>query len=351
MSHHLDSPIARQDIRLDITDLYVFRGETGTVFVINVCHSIFGPIPAPGWHPEGKYEFKVDLNGDAVEDITYRITFDERDQQGKQRYVVRSIRGAQAVDPHAAGTVVAQGTTGETTTTAAGLRVWAGKAGDPFWIEPDVLHAVGHAFQDGTVVDLSGWDPSHAKNLFAGHTVHSIVLELPDGELLGDAGDKRRIGVWAVSSLATDAGGWRPINRVALPMIHPLFTQYNEDLGNRLNAGRPADDFATHGEAVSKAIAGVVSAYGTAQDPRAYAEKVANRFCPNILPYEVGTPAVFGFAEWNGRSLIDNAPNVMFSIAANTPVSLGIGKESVTSKPSTTFPYVPAVQAEERLAA
>jgi hypothetical protein len=32
----------------------------------------------------------------------------------------------------------------------------------------------------------------------------------------------------------------------------------------------------------------------------------------------------------------------MFSIAANTPVSLGIGKESVTSKPSATFPYVPA---------
>ena len=27
MSHHLDSPIARQDIRLDITDLYVFRAK------------------------------------------------------------------------------------------------------------------------------------------------------------------------------------------------------------------------------------------------------------------------------------------------------------------------------------
>jgi len=288
------------------------------------------------------YEVKVDLNGDTVEDVTYRLTFDERDQQGKQRYIVRCIRGAQAVDPHAAGTVVAQGTTGEAVTTAAGLRVWAGRAGDPFWIEPDVLHAVGHAFQDGTLVNLSGWDPSRAKNLFASHTLYSIVLELPDGELLVGAHDKRRIGVWAVSSLATDAGGWRSINRVGLPMIHPLFTQYNEDLGNRLNAGRPADDSATYGEAVTKAIAGVVSANGTAQDPRAYAEKVAHRFFPNILPYEVGTPAVFGFAEWNGRSLIDNAPNVMFSIAANTPVSLGIGKESVTSKPSATFPYVPA---------
>jgi len=341
MSHHLDSPIARQDIRLDITDLYVFRGETGTVFVINVCHSIFGPIPAPGYHPEGTYEFKVDLDGDAAEDITYRLTFDERDKQGKQRYVVRCVRGAQAADPHAAGTVVAQGTTGEAVTTEAGVRVWAGKAGDPFWIEPDVLHAVGHAFHDGTVVDLSGWDPSHAKNLFAGHTVYSIVLELPDGELLAGAADKRRIGVWAVASLATDAGGWRSINRVGLPMIPPLFAQYNEDLGNRLNAGRPADDFATYGAAISKAIAGVVSAYGTAQDPRAYGEKVAHRFFPNVLPYEVGTAAAFGFVEWNGRSLIDNAPNVMFSLASNTPIRLGIGKESVTSKPSTIFPYVP----------
>jgi hypothetical protein len=52
MSHHLDSPLARQDIRLDITDLYVFRGETGTVFAINVCHSIFGKIPRPAITPK-----------------------------------------------------------------------------------------------------------------------------------------------------------------------------------------------------------------------------------------------------------------------------------------------------------
>ena len=80
MSHHLDSPIARQDVRLDITDLYVFRGQVGTAFVINVCHSLGTP-KIPGYHPEGMYEFKVDLNGDAVEEVTYRLTFDERDAQ------------------------------------------------------------------------------------------------------------------------------------------------------------------------------------------------------------------------------------------------------------------------------
>jgi hypothetical protein len=286
------------------------------------------------------YEFKVDLDGDAIEDLTYRITFDERDSTGKQRFVLRRIAGSD--DPNAAGAVLARGSTGEPVAAATGLRVWAGKAGDPFWIEPDVLHAVGHAFQDGTTIDLTGWDPGKAKNLFAGHTVYSIVLEIPDAELVAGASGDKQIGVWAVASLATDAGGWRSINRIGLPMIHPLFTQFNEDLGNRLNAGRPADDFATYGEVVGKAIAGVVAAYGTSEDPRSYGAKVAHRFFPNILPYEVGAPAAFGFVEWNGRALTDNAPDVMFSIAANTPVRLGIGKESVTAKPSKVFPYVPS---------
>jgi len=346
MSHHLDSPIARQDIRLDITDLYVFRGQTGTVFVSNVCHSIFGPIPSPGYHPEGMYEFKVDLNGDAVEDLTYRFTFAERDGQGNQNYVVRCIGGTDAVDPDALGTIVAQGTTGKRVTAPSGLRAWAGHAGDPFWIEPDVLHAVGHAFQDGHAIDLAGWDAKRAKNLFAGQTVYAMVLEVPDNHLLAGTDGKHRIGVWALSTLGTDAGEWRSVNRIGLPMIHPLFTQFNEGLGNRLNAGHPANDFATYGAGVVKAIAGVVAASGTAEDPQSYAEQVAHRFFPNILPYQVGTPAAFGFAEWNGRSLTDNAPDVMFSIAANTPVKLGIGKESVTSKPTATFPYVPVAVAE-----
>jgi Domain of unknown function (DUF4331) len=149
------------------------------------------------------------------------------------------------------------------------------------------LHAVGHAFQDGAVIDLTGWDPSKARNLFAGHTVYSIVLEKPDAELVVDAFGNKRVGVWAVATLATDAGGWRAINRVGLPMIHPLFTQFNEDLRNRLNAGRPADDFETYGEVVSKAIAGVVAANGTSEDPQGYGAKshvVSSPTCFRMRP-------------------------------------------------------------------
>jgi uncharacterized protein DUF4331 len=340
MSHHLDSPLARRDARLDITDLYVFRGHRGTAFVINVCHSLADDVPVPGYHPEGMYEFKVDLNGDAIENLTYRFTFGERNMEGIQTVELRRLAGSDATEPQAKGELIAQGPTEQIVETSGGAHVWTGKAGDPFWIEPDVLHAVGHAFQDGTTVDLSGWDPRQAKNLFAGHTVYSIVLEVPDGELASTASDGR-IGVWALASLQTDDGGWRSINRIGLPMIHPLFTQYNEDLGDQLNAGVPAGDFDTYGKIVTDEIAAVVGAYGTAEDPQAYALTVARRFFPNLLPYRVGTPAAFGFVEWNGRSLTDNAPNVMFTIASNTPISLGIGKESVTSKPRAQFPYVP----------
>jgi hypothetical protein len=68
---------------------------------IHLCHSIFGPIPAPGYHLEGMYEFQVDLDGDAAKDLIYRFSFDNRDGQGAQRYVVRRIPGAAAVNPDA----------------------------------------------------------------------------------------------------------------------------------------------------------------------------------------------------------------------------------------------------------
>ena len=92
---------------------------------------------------------------------------------------------------------------------------------------------------------------------------------------------------------------------------------------------------------VCKAIAGVVAANGTAEDPGVWRKGRAAIF-PQHPAIRVGTSASFGFAEWNGRSLTDNAPDVMFWLAANTPVRLGIGKESVTAKPSEVFPYVPA---------
>jgi hypothetical protein len=42
MSHHLDSPIAGQDVRLNSTDLDVCRGEFGTVLLTPAMFSFAG---------------------------------------------------------------------------------------------------------------------------------------------------------------------------------------------------------------------------------------------------------------------------------------------------------------------
>lgn len=61
MSHHLDTPLARQNGRLYIDDLYVFPGQDSTVLVMDVNSTITGPDVTPGLHPEARYEFKVHL--------------------------------------------------------------------------------------------------------------------------------------------------------------------------------------------------------------------------------------------------------------------------------------------------
>ena len=69
--------------------------------------------------------------------------------------------------------------------------------------------------KEGTAVDWSAWHPEDARNSFAGTTVESIVLEVFHQHRQLHAG--ARIGVWCATRLATDAGGWRQINRAGHP--------------------------------------------------------------------------------------------------------------------------------------
>ena len=70
MSHHLDSPESRRDPRLNLTDLYVFDGAAGTAFVMVTNTSLAGAERLAGFHPEGRYEFKVHVDGQPTETPT-----------------------------------------------------------------------------------------------------------------------------------------------------------------------------------------------------------------------------------------------------------------------------------------
>ncbi|MFB3764673.1 MAG: DUF4331 family protein [Methanotrichaceae archaeon] len=335
MSNHLDSPLARKDTRLDITDVYLFRGTMGTVFVMNVNSSVAGQRYPEHFHPEALYEFKVDTDGDAVEDMTFRVSFGHNKANGRQALELRRLDGMASRDRNAEGTILAQGLTGDNIIGEGGVRIWAGIAGEPFYIEPTVLGAIRKAVASGTAVDLTGWNRDKAVNAFAGTTVSSIVIEVPDGTF-----GVTTIGFWGTTALATDNGGWQQINREGQPMIQPIFNPDDSERSSAYNTTQPREDRAIYGPLVSKLVAGIIAAMGTSDDPQAYGELVAALCFPDILHYEIGTPAVFGFAKRNGRALTDNAPEVMFSIVVNAALSDGLHRGSATGTLRPDFPYV-----------
>jgi hypothetical protein len=338
MSHHLDTPLARQNGRLYIDDLYVFQGDGSTVFVMDVNSTITGPDVQAGLHPEARYEFKVHLGGGSFEDLTFRVAAeDEPDASGQQAITVHSLTGEEARDDHATGTLIARGRTGEAASDS-GVRIWTDRVIDPFYIDLGQLATINAAVAQGAKVDISAWDPRNATNSFANTTVQAIVLEVSHQHPMLRPGT--RAGVWCATKLATDAGGWRQINRAGHPMMWPIFWPTDTDFSNPANNRHPSEDFNADGKYIADRIAAVVAANGSSADPQGYGETVANRLFPDVMPYVIGTPATFGFAGINGRTLADNAPEVMFSLVLGTATTDGL-KPSINEQLRTdAFPYV-----------
>ncbi|MEV0458300.1 DUF4331 family protein [Catellatospora methionotrophica] len=337
MSHHLDSALARQDSRLDLTDQYVFRGTSGTVLVMNVNSAILGDDYREGFHPEARYEFKVHLDGAPVEDLTYRVTFGPVGEDGLQQFSLFAASGADARDDAAAGTRLAEGRTHESVDGPAGLRMWAGRIREPFYNDLTLLPALATAVAAGARPDLGDWRPEHAVNAFADVSVHAIVLEIPDDERFRP---DRAIGVWTVTKLAADAGGWQQVNRQATPMLWPLIRTADHDWAIAANRRHPDTDVREDADRLAAIIAAVVGANRTAEDPAAYGAALARRLLPDLMPYRVGTAAGFGIGGVNGRTLADNAVETMFCLVFNAAIPLGLRPEQSAATRSATFPYV-----------
>jgi len=335
MSHHLDTPLAAQNGQLYIDDLFVFPGENSTVFVMDANSNITGVYAQPGFHPEARYEIKVHFDGAESEALTYRVSFGEPDGAGRQALRLDALAGDEASQDSAAGQLVLEGRTGETAS-ADGIRLWAGRIADSFYIDLSLLAIVNEAVAKGTAVDLSAWRPDQAKNSFAGTTVESIVLEVPYSRLRPGT----HIGVWCATKLATDAGGWRQINRAGYPMMWPIFWPGDTDFSNPANTRHPSQDLTAEGEHLAGQVAAVAAKTGTAGDPRAYGQIVAGELFPDVLPYVVGTPASFGFAGRNGRTMADNAPEVMLSLVAGTAIPSGLKPAVAQEQRAASFPYV-----------
>lgn len=109
---------------------------------------------------------------------------------------------------------------------------------------------------------------------------------------------------------------------------------------NPANTRHPSEDVKAAAEYISKQVAAVVAAGGTSGDPEGYGNAVAADLFPDVLPYVIGTPAVYGFAARNGRTLADNAPEAMLSLVTGTAVPSGLKPSVAEDQRANSFPYV-----------
>jgi len=310
-----------------------------------------------GFHPGGRYDFHLDLNGDNVADITIRATFGEA-AAGPQDFELRLLAASGTAGGR--GKPLASGRTEAVTTGSRGIRAWAGRAGDPFYINGDVVAQVTRAVQAGAPLDLRALAGAPPVNLFSGTNVNAIVVEFPDGFLpraqrwpglfrrrhgRHAGGQHGRVGFWATTSVH-DGGAWHRVQRCGAPLFTTIFFASDSDAAAAHQATDPAEDLDRYGVLVSDLAAQVAGRLGVVGAPRAHGEAVRDQVLPDVLWYRPGTQASFTFAARNGRGLLDPAAEVVFSLVTGRAVPLGIGPDSAAGPLPGSFPYLPAPVAE-----
>src|SRR3984893_5113338 len=239
MSHHYSGPdfgFPQGDARLDFTDLYAFPkpGETGkSILIVNVHPSAGetppGPTTTEPFAPEAVYELKIDIDGDAVADIAYRVRFSAF-ERGAQTASVLRVDGPQAAGTGDGGKMIVERAPvslgREAKVTEAGdTRFFAGWRSDPFFC--DVEGAKNN-------LQFTGDD------FFADKDVCSSDLEVPS---CGVGAREVRLGarevrLWARTLTPGDGGGWIQVEHGARPAQAVILVEEKDAyLG-----GEPADD-------------------------------------------------------------------------------------------------------------
>jgi hypothetical protein len=333
MSHHFDTPTALEDPRINVCDFYLFAGRPGTTVMAMTVNPDAGISAPDTFRDEALYAFRFDLNSDAREELTFKVRFGEvahadgSERQHVQTFEVRRATGQEALRG-ADGALVAAGKTGEVTKADNGVMVFAGLAPDLFAGDAAALGVFRNAlFEDGK------FDPQafqNRKNFFARRNVTAIVIEVPNG-LIG----RGLVRGWATASLYGHAPEVQ-VSRWGLPLITNVFMP-DADMKEQFNRATPSDDQGRFTAQIGYVAEALTRLAGSAASPADYAKQLTARLFPTTLPYEIGTPAAFDFAGFNGRALTDNAMDVILTLATNTALSDGVVPDK--SRTRSEFPY------------
>ena len=303
-SSHREAPLISNDPQADNTDVYAFVSpdDPSTVTIIANYIPLELPEGGPNYNTFGeniRYEIhiknqtSVGALGTATDDLTYRFTFDQENedpttffnirlgaQNLKTTYTLeRSTDGGSSFQTIVSNGVVPANNIGPRSiedptlglgstydqltqdaiiTASTGETVFAGPRDDPFFVD------LGGVFDVGGFRSDFGTNPSNADNArdaVAGFNTHSLALQIPistlqkDGMTVDQATDILDpdfvIGVWASASRPqmrtlsttgdkpTHSGPWVQVSRLGMPLTNEVIIPIGEK--DHWNATSPYD--------------------------------------------------------------------------------------------------------------
>jgi hypothetical protein len=296
-SSHREAPLTAADPQIDQTDLYAFRSPDRPNTITFVSSWIPFEEPAGGpnfylWAEHTNYDIKIDNDGDARADITYRWTFDthtrnpntflyntgqvtsldDADLNVYQTYDLYRIRegGAQTrllnnapVVPSNVGAASMPGYNDDLfeagTTSTGGTKSWVGQSDDPFFLDLRVFDLLY-----GTDLSETGDDT------LAGFNVNTMALQVPRDRLRGP--NDSVIGIWNTASRPsmrvengdgsqTFSGRNVQVSRLGMPLVNEVVVPVS--LKDYFNASKPKDDIQYLGAVQDPELARLINAvYG-----------------------------------------------------------------------------------------
>ncbi len=318
-SHHFESKLAQQHPEFDLTDLYIFpserKGFTTLMMDIN-------PTTTKGgakFGDNGIYSFHVASNNDLEQGVTITAYYKDN------TFSFGLANGANL----AVGTVgekVGTAKVGEIKEFKNGLKVWSGAARDPFVGNSAGIIQFNKSLNEGTL-DLNAF--SGGVDLFAGLNTSVIVVEMPNHML------PKEVYVYATTAMY-NIDKWEQVNRIANPlMTHLLLVQNSMEIAEHIGH-RPDRDFSRAYEVAGRVLR-AVSLDGKIKNPVKYADNVAKKFLPDVIPYVIGTKAEYSFDNINGRKPNDDAMDAVLSIFLGRQVS---DNANSFDRHPKKFPYV-----------
>jgi hypothetical protein len=268
---HVDAPLTTADPEVDITDVYAFVDPTDSSRVVLAMAVLPFEIPTnnpnTGFGTQVLYQFKIDNDGDAVEDLVVQMLFDG----SGFNQTLRVIGPAAPMSAGAVNQILALPSSIEGPTQQnliqGNFRAYAGLADDAFVFDFTQFNAILDGSQDlfravtsPVLGPLSGRslkpDGTSGIDFFSGVNASHIVVSFPKDLIEGDGffGIDGLVGIWATTSRPSlqSQGDYVQIERMGQQVFNTVFVPSN--MKDDFNAAVPAQDSAMFSGLVPDAL-------------------------------------------------------------------------------------------------